>query len=41
VAPERLVDIRPEVVFLMNPIYLDEVQADLDRLGVDAKLVTV
>ena len=41
VAPERLVDIRPEVVFLMNPIYLDEVQADLDRLGVDAKLVPV
>jgi SAM-dependent methyltransferase len=41
VAPERLVEIKPDVVFLMNPIYTDEVQADLDRLQVDAKLVPV
>jgi SAM-dependent methyltransferase len=41
VAPERLTEIRPDVVFLMNPIYRDEVQADLDRLRVDAELVAV
>jgi hypothetical protein len=41
VAPERLADIRPDVVLLMNPIYRDEVQADLDRLQVDAELVAV
>jgi SAM-dependent methyltransferase len=41
VAPERLTTLRPDYVFLMNPIYLDEVQRDLDRLQVDAKLVPV
>ena len=32
---------RPDVVFLMNPIYRDEVQRDLDRLDLDAELVPV
>jgi hypothetical protein len=41
VAPERLREVRPDVVFLMNPIYRDEVQADLDRLDVPARLVPV
>lgn len=41
VGPERLTEIRPDYVFLMNPIYVDEVQADLDRLNIDAKLVPV
>jgi SAM-dependent methyltransferase len=41
VAPERLTEVRPDVVFLMNPIYVDEVRADLDRLGIDADLVPV
>jgi SAM-dependent methyltransferase len=41
VAPERLTEIRPDVVFLMNPIYRAEVQGDLDRLHVDAELVDV
>jgi SAM-dependent methyltransferase len=41
VAPERLAELRPDYVFLMNPIYVDEVQRDLDRLQVDAKLVPV
>lgn len=40
VAPERLTEVEPDLVFLMNPIYRDEVQADLDRLHVDAELVT-
>jgi SAM-dependent methyltransferase len=41
VAPERLTEVRPDVVFLMNAIYRDEVQRDLDRLDVDAELVPV
>ncbi|MGH9229711.1 MAG: class I SAM-dependent methyltransferase [Acidimicrobiales bacterium] len=41
VAPERLREIGPDVVFLMNPIYRDEVRADLDRVGVGAELVAV
>jgi len=41
VAPERLPEIDPDVVFLMNPIYSEEVQSDLDRLHVDAELVPV
>jgi SAM-dependent methyltransferase len=41
VAPEWLPEIDPDVVFLMNPIYRDEVQADLDRLHVEAELVAV
>jgi hypothetical protein len=41
VAPERLRKIRPDVVFLMNPIYRGEVRAELDRLHVDAEVVAV
>ena len=41
VAPEVLTEVRPDVVFLMNPIYRDEVQRDLDRLHLDAELVPV
>jgi SAM-dependent methyltransferase len=41
VAPDRLADYRPDLVVAMNPIYLDEIQADLDRLGVDAELLAV
>lgn len=38
VSPERLVDYRPDVVIVMNPIYCPEIQAELDRLGVAAEL---
>lgn len=39
VSPEFLVEYRPDLVVAMNDIYLDEIQADLDRLGVGARLV--
>ncbi len=41
VGPEFLRDYRPGMVVAMNPIYLDEIGAELDRLGVDTKLVAV
>ena len=41
VAPERLRDVRPEIVVVMNPSYTDEVRAELAQLGVDAKVLTL
>jgi len=41
VAPEFLREYQPELVVAMNPIYLDEIQKDLDRLGVRAELTAV
>ena len=41
VAPEFLREYQPDLVVAMNPIYLDEIQADLDELGVGARLVAV
>lgn len=41
VAPAFLENYQPDVVILMNPIYRREVQADLDRMNVPAKLLTV
>lgn len=38
VAPEFLSQYQPQHVIVMNPIYCDEIQRDLDRLGVQAKL---
>lgn len=39
VAPEFLVDLRPDLVIAMNPIYLTEIQANLDALGLDPDLI--
>ncbi len=39
VAPERLREIRPEVVVIMNPIYTGEIRADLEALGLTPELV--
>jgi SAM-dependent methyltransferase len=39
VAPEFLAEYRPELVVAMNDIYLDEIRAELDRIGVDADLI--
>jgi hypothetical protein len=39
VAPEFLADYRPDLVVAMNDIYLDEIRAELDHLGVDADLI--
>jgi SAM-dependent methyltransferase len=41
VPPAFLADYRPDVVIVMNPIYLDEIRAELDRLGVGAEVVAV
>ncbi len=41
IAPDRLVEYRPDHVIVMNPVYCNEIQADLDRLGVKASLRAV
>lgn len=41
VGPEALVDIDPKLVIVMNPIYLDEIQADIDRLGLNCQVVAL
>jgi SAM-dependent methyltransferase len=41
VPPAFLAGYRPDVVIVMNPIYLDEVRAELGRVGVDAEVVAV
>jgi len=38
VSPEFLHEYQPGVVIVMNPIYRDEIQQELDRLGVPAEL---
>lgn len=40
-APDELTRIAPSHVILMNPVYVNEVQASLDQLGVTAKLLTI
>lgn len=41
VGPEFLVDYRPELVVVMNPIYKDEIERDLTRLGLSPEILTV
>jgi C-methyltransferase C-terminal domain len=41
VPPAFLADYRPDVVIVMNPIYRDEIRAELDRLRVEADVVAV
>ncbi len=41
VAPEELVERRPDCVVVMNPIYLDEVRAELARLGLAPEVVAL
>ncbi|HKY23607.1 MAG TPA: class I SAM-dependent methyltransferase [Gaiella sp.] len=38
VPPDRLADLMPDLVVVMNPVYLGEIRADLDRLGVRAEV---
>jgi hypothetical protein len=40
VSPEFLVRYRPQVVIVMNPVYRDEIAAEMLRLGVVAEIVT-
>lgn len=39
VAPADLLEIQPDVVIAMNPIYLGEIRASLDALDVNAQLI--
>lgn len=41
IGPEDLVALQPDLVVAMNPVYLDEIQAELDRLGVSCELVAL
>ncbi len=41
VAPDFLVDYRPDAVIAMNPIYLEEIGRQLQSLGVRAELLAV
>jgi len=41
VAPEFLTKYRPEKIIIMNPIYCNEIQRDLDNLNVKADLLPV
>jgi hypothetical protein len=41
VSPETLRELRPDLVIAMNPIYLEEIQHDLDRMGIVARLEAV
>jgi SAM-dependent methyltransferase len=41
VAPDFLKEYRPDVVIAMNPIYLDEIQKDLSRMGLNPELTAV
>jgi len=41
VGPDDLVEIRPDLVVAMNPIYLDEIRGDLARRGLSPELVAV
>jgi SAM-dependent methyltransferase len=41
VPPAYLATYQPQLVVAMNPIYVGEIRTELERLGVDAKLVAV
>lgn len=38
ISPERLGEVRPDLVVIMNPIYREEIAADLTRLGLDPEV---
>ena len=41
IAPVELAPIDPDVVVVMNPLYADEIRAELDDLGLTAEVITV
>jgi hypothetical protein len=41
ISPEKLTEIQPDLVVAMNPIYLEEIGADLAKLGVDTTLLAL
>lgn len=40
VAPEYLLELKPDAVIVMNPVYTGEVERELMRLGIKAELMT-
>ena len=40
VGPEQLKERKPDVVIIMNPIYKQEIQADLRKLGLEPEVLT-
>lgn len=40
-APAELVELAPDLVIAMNPVYLEEIQTDLDALGLSAELTAL
>jgi hypothetical protein len=41
VAPKFLQEYKPEVVIVMNPIYRNEIQQELDKMGLQPELIMV
>ena len=41
ISPEELIDIKPDLVVAMNPIYIDEIGRDLKKLGLNPELTAV
>jgi SAM-dependent methyltransferase len=41
IAPQDLYQFQPELVIIMNPIYRDEIERNLEQLGLVARIVTV
>lgn len=41
VAPEALVDQPPDVVIVMNPVYVDEIRENLAQLDLEPSIVTL
>jgi len=41
VGPDFLVDYRPDLVVIMNPIYRDEIARDLERMGLSPEIVSL
>lgn len=41
IAPGDLVDMAPELVVVMNPVYVEEIASDLSALGLEAELSSV
>jgi hypothetical protein len=41
VAPDRLVEIAPDVVVVMNPVYRKEIETQLDAMGLTPEILVV
>lgn len=41
VAPSFLMEYQPEVVIIMNPVYLDEITSDLNKMGLAPEIYTL